>query len=64
MTIERYFLSADNSGHQYAVPVSQHDSWYEWLDIPEDNEASWEMPAYAMRIDGTFTFTDPRMESQ
>lgn len=62
MSDERYFLGHDNSGHDYVVPVSRRDEWFRWLEIPEDDERSWEVPEYAKRIDGRLTFTDPRTD--
>lgn len=59
---ERYFIGVDNSGHQYAVPVAKENEWQAWCDLPEDDEAGWEPPEYAIRIDGRFTFTDPRCD--
>lgn len=60
--MERYFISADNSGHKYYVPVSMRGEFQAWAELPEDSEAGWEAPEYAHRIDGEFTFTDPRCE--
>ena len=59
---ERYFIGSDNSGHEYFVPVSRREEFDEWAQLPEDDEAGWETPEYATRIDGRFTFTDPRCE--
>jgi hypothetical protein len=60
--IERYFVGSDNSGHEYYVPISKRDDFQAWAELPEDDEAGWEVPEYAKRIDGRFTFTDPRCE--
>lgn len=59
---ERYFVGSDNSGHEYFVPVARREEFDEWAQLPEDDEAGWETPEYATRIDGRFTFTDPRCE--
>ena len=59
---ERCFIGADTSGHEYFVPVINRDDWDKWSQLPEDDEAGWETPGYATRIDGRFTFTDPRCE--
>ena len=59
---ERYFIGCDNSGHEYYVPVRFRDEFNAWSSLPEDDEDGWEAPAFAMRIDGHFTFTDPRCE--
>lgn len=56
----RYFLAGDNSGHEYVVPVGRKEEWFAWLEIPEDDERSWDVPEYAKQVDGGLTFTDPR----
>lgn len=56
----RYFLAHDNSGHDYVVPVERKEEWFAWLEIPEDDERSWDVPEYARQVDGRLTFTDPR----
>lgn len=60
---ERYFEGSDNSGHHYIVPWSKRKEWSQWNELPEDDEASWDVPEWAERIDGgTLTFADPRVE--
>lgn len=59
---ERYFLSSDDSGHEYVVPVSKKVDWYDWLNIPAEDERAWEPPPYAIRVEGRLTFTDPRTD--
>lgn len=59
---ERYFIGSDNSGHEYYVPVSRMDEFRRWSELPEDDEDGWDAPEWATRIDGSFTFTDPRCE--
>lgn len=59
----RYFHDHDNSGHEYAVPVGMRVEWSAWLDLDEDDEASWDVPDGVIRLDGTFTFTDPRCDA-
>lgn len=56
----RYEIAGDNSGHEYYIPVDKSDHWYEWLELPDDDPLSWEEPDYAVRIDGGFSFTNPR----
>ncbi len=58
----RYFIGHDNSGHRYYVPVERQAEWWKWTEIPEDDEAGWIEPDYAVKIEGGFTFTDPRCE--
>lgn len=52
----RYFITSDDSGHQYAIPVAQLIQWNEWVKDPD----AIDPPAWAIRIDGHFTFTDPQ----
>ncbi len=54
---ERFFLGNDHSGHTYVVPVSRREQWTIFTTIPEDDEASWKVPKWATRIDGTHTLT-------
>lgn len=59
---QRYCIESDNSGHQYFIPFNKRDEWNEWLEIPEDDERSWDAPEYAERIDGgTLTFIAPKI---
>ena len=58
--MDRYFLSSDESGQKYAVPVSRRREWNAFLDIDPDDPSSWDVPEWAIRIDGSFTFADPR----
>lgn len=58
----RYFIGFDNSGHRYLVQADCRHDWDIWCELPEDDEASWEVPEHieAMRIDGSFvTFCEP-----
>lgn len=57
----RYFLGQDGSGHWYLVPVEHQDEWNDWRDLPEDDEAAWQEPAWAKRLNGgpSITFCDP-----
>lgn len=59
---DRYFLGHDQSCHWYLVPAARRAEWEKWSNIPEDDEASWDEPAWAKRIGGDpacVTFTDP-----
>ena len=58
----RYRIVGDNSGHKYVIPVAKSEDWSRWMEIPDDDERAWVEPEYAVRIDGNFTFTDPRCE--
>jgi hypothetical protein len=57
---ERYFISHDNSGHAYLVPLARIAEWREWVELPDDDERSWDEPDFAWRMDGgLLSFTDP-----
>lgn len=58
----RYRTGSDNSGHRYFYPVDNQRQFQAWTELDEDDERGWVTPSYAIRIDGTFTFTDPRCE--
>lgn len=57
----RFFLGRDQSSHWYLVPLEHRAEWLAWTEIPENDERSWEPPAFARMIDGpTISFTDPK----
>lgn len=58
----RFKIVGDNSGHDYYIPVERSGEWETFIGLDENDEASWDVPDYAVRIDGRFTFTDPRCE--
>lgn len=59
-TQTRYFIDTDCSGHEYYIPWDKREEWRSYAEIPEDDERSWEIPEYAVRIDGgTLTFEKP-----
>jgi hypothetical protein len=60
---QRYAIHSDNSGHDYfiLVDIDMTDLFYEWVAATDgDKETDLDFEKY--RIDGTFTFTDPRCE--
>jgi hypothetical protein len=62
MKPQRYFLSQDNSSHWYLVPVENREEWDAWCNLDEDDEAAWDAPDFARRLDGGpngITFSDP-----
>jgi hypothetical protein len=60
---ERYQILADESGHEYFVRVGQENAFDEWVASSEDDEVFYEGHDFNdSRIDGRFTFTDPRNE--
>ena len=50
-TVE-YFIGHDCSGHKYVVPLARKDEWDKWADLPEEDERAWDVPDYAVRLDG------------
>ena len=59
---KRFTIVSDNDGHDYYIPVESKDEFYEWLE-DEERSTYAESDKYAYcRIDGTFTFTDPKCE--
>lgn len=57
----RFFLACDGSGHEYIVPDERREEWGAWANLPEDDERSWEVPEWAIRVNRSgWTFTDPR----
>jgi hypothetical protein len=49
---QKYFLVQDNSCHWYVIPEDKKDEWDTFCDLPEDDEASWEVPEFARDVDG------------
>lgn len=52
-------IANDQSGHDYIIPCERREEWDAWL-YSEDWKAGV-APIYAMRLEGNFTFTDPRI---
>jgi len=46
------FIDRDHSGHWYLVEEARREEWNRWLDLPEEDEDSWNAPAYADRLAG------------
>jgi len=59
---QRYRIMGDDSGHDYYVPVELEEKFEEWANsFEEGTEDEYEGPDFQEnRIDGHFTFTDPR----
>jgi hypothetical protein len=61
---KRYRLLSDDSGHDYFIRVDQVDlfeAWVESFEEDPDAETKYTGPDFNdSRIDGRFTFTDPR----
>ena len=50
--LEEYMAVKDNDTHRYQIPRSKKEEWDAFLEIPEDDERSWDVPEWAERIDG------------
>lgn len=48
--MEKYILIQDNDCHWFVIPVNKKKKWFEWCEIPEDNEASCETPKFAKEV--------------
>ena len=53
--IKKYFFDQDNDCHWYKVELDHKDDWLKWLNLDEDDEASWNVPEYAKIINGVFS---------
>jgi hypothetical protein len=61
--IPRYCIMSDDSGHEYFVPVDHTDDFNSWVEATEEDALDYIGPDFeANRIDGRFTFTDPRCD--
>jgi hypothetical protein len=49
---QKYLIVRDNSCHWYCIPETKKEEWEEFCNIPEDDEASWSPPSFAVGIDG------------
>ena len=47
-----HFLDRDNDGHWYVVQESKRQEWEKWLQIPSDDQASWDAPDFAKPVGG------------
>ena len=56
---QRYRIMGDESGHEYYVPVDQEAQFEEWVAAEGCHDV---LDFDENRIDGRFTFTDPRCE--
>jgi len=61
----RYVEVTDDSFHHYIIPVSRLDDWNAFVELDEDDPASWDVPSWAERIDGgRLTFENPRIDEE
>jgi hypothetical protein len=60
---QRYRICSDNDGHEYYIKVQHVDDFYKWVEYVENDCVRPDDGDYeGFRIDGRFTFTDPRNE--
>lgn len=50
--LDEYMAVKDSSSHRYQIPRSKKEEWDTFMEIPEDDERSWDVPEWAERIDG------------
>jgi len=59
---QRYCIRGDGSGHKYYIRVEEISTFEAWVDSNYES-TGYEGPDYTtFRIDGRFTFTDPRCD--
>lgn len=46
-----YRLVYDNSGHTYVIPADRDVDWDTWLELDDEDEAAWNAPYWATRVD-------------
>lgn len=49
---KEYIEVTDNSSHRYIIPYDNSADWDKFMEIPEDDESSWDLPGFAERVDG------------
>jgi hypothetical protein len=63
---QRYRIMGDESGHDYFIPIEKEEDfrrWVEWTENDGDSDSGYIGEEFEdNRIDGRFTFTDPRLE--
>jgi hypothetical protein len=60
---KRYCITSDDSGHEYFIEVGMEGEFENWLKTFEDPDFEYDGYDYEEnRIDGRFTFTDPRCD--
>jgi hypothetical protein len=62
MNEQRYRITGDGSGHRYFIKVGEEELFESWVESQDAYEnVGYEGPDFnERRIDGRFTFTDPR----
>ena len=52
MTTRGFFPARDNDGHWYLIPEANREEWDRFLNIPEDDQRSWDVPDFAESLGG------------
>lgn len=58
---KRFFLAQDNDCHWYVIPEENRKDWERWVDLDQEDEDSWTVPPFAIRVNGSasrVTFTN------
>ena len=50
--MKEYMEVKDNDSHRYIIPYENLADWDTFMEIPSDDERSWDVPEFAQRIDG------------
>lgn len=58
MKPQRFTILYDDFGYWYFVPVEKKAEFQYWAGDPDYNE----LPKYAVRVDGKFSFENPIVE--
>jgi hypothetical protein len=49
---EYFFLTTDDSGHWYVVPLDKTKEWQDWVDMDGNIPESWDAPTWAYEVGG------------
>lgn len=57
----KYCLVQDESCHWFVIPADNKEDWEAFRNIPEDDPQAWDVPDFAISIDGVefITFDNP-----
>jgi hypothetical protein len=59
---QEYVEVTDQSSHHYYIPLTRYAEWSAWSELDEEDERSWNVPDYAVPIDGGhLIFKSPRI---
>lgn len=49
------FPDRDEASHWYLIPSENRSELEKWIDLPSDDEKSWDTPSYAIPVNRHFT---------